>query len=61
VALLTAKSFRFHHGNALQPDLVQRFFHLVQFERLDDSLDLLHARPIPGGARASLYDCPARS
>src|SRR5579859_2562557 len=48
VALLAAKSLCLDHGDALQADFVQRFFHLIQFERLDDSLDLLHARSHPG-------------
>ena len=48
MALLAAESLRLDHGDALQADLVQRFFHLIQFERLDDGLDLLHARSDPG-------------
>jgi hypothetical protein len=40
---------------------VQRFFHLIQFERLDDGLDLLHARPNPGVPGPSIVWLPGSS
>ena len=48
VALLPSEPLGLDHRDALQAHLVQRFFHLIQFERLDDGLDLLHARSTPG-------------
>ncbi len=42
MALLPAEAFGFHDGYALQSNLVQRFFHFIEFERLDDSFDLFH-------------------
>src|SRR4051812_9446228 len=44
VALLPAEAFRLDHGDALQPDLLQRLFDLVELERFDDGFDLLHRR-----------------
>ena len=48
MAFLPAEALGLDDRDALQPDLVQRFLHLVQLERLDDSLDLLHLRHRPG-------------
>src|SRR5215469_13594531 len=48
VALLPPESLGLHHGDALQADLVQRFLHLIQLERLDDRLDLFHPPSAPG-------------
>src|SRR5262249_16804413 len=42
MALLPAKALGFGHGNALKSDLLKRFFHLVQFEWLDDGFDFFH-------------------
>src|SRR5512147_897775 len=39
MALLTAETLRLEHGNALQSELVERFLHVVELERLDDRLD----------------------
>src|SRR5229473_8652624 len=36
VSLLAAESLGLGHGDALQPDLLQRFLHLVELEGLDD-------------------------
>src|SRR5262245_55249997 len=44
VALLAAEPLGFNDGYALQADLLQRLFYLVELEGLDDGLDLLHAR-----------------
>lgn len=43
MALLAAETLRLDHGDALQADLLKGFLHLVEFERLDDRFDLLHA------------------
>src|SRR5882672_8250067 len=42
MAFLPAESLGLQHGDALQPDLVERVFDLVEFEGLDDRFDLLH-------------------
>lgn len=42
VALLMTESLDFRHGQALQPGLVQGLLDLVELERLDHRLDLLH-------------------
>src|ERR1700684_1757842 len=42
MSLLPAEAFRFEDGDSLDSGLLQRFLHLVEFERLDDRLDLLH-------------------
>src|SRR3569832_506665 len=47
MALLTSKSLGFRDRDALKPDFLQRFFNLVQLERLDDGFDFLHRLP-PG-------------
>jgi hypothetical protein len=48
MALLPPEPLGLDDRDALQAHLVQRFFHLIQFERLDDGLDFLHARQRPG-------------
>ena len=45
VPLLTAEALDLGHGHALQADLLQRLLDLVELERLDDRLDLLHRIP----------------
>src|SRR3546814_13801865 len=42
MALLPPKALGRGHGDAGDADLVQRLLDLVQLERLDDRLDLLH-------------------
>src|SRR5262249_38100972 len=42
VALLPSKALGLGDGDALQSDFLKRLLHLVEFERLDDGLDLLH-------------------
>ena len=42
MALLPAEALGLGDGDALDPDLVKRLLHLVELERLDDGLDLLH-------------------
>src|SRR3546814_16644744 len=42
VALLAAEALGLGQRDALDADLVQRFLHLVQLERLDDRFDLFH-------------------
>ena len=48
VALLTAKAFGFGNGDTRDANFVQRFFHLVQFEWLDDRFDLFHGFSLYG-------------
>jgi hypothetical protein len=52
---LPPEAFGFGDGDALQADLLQRFLYLVEFEGLDDCLDLLHriSFPWPAGGRAA--------
>src|SRR6266478_2752514 len=52
VALLPAKPLGFGDGNALQSDLLKRFFDLVELEWLDDGFDFFHRSP-PGHFRFS--------
>ena len=47
VALLAAVALGLQHGHALDAQLLQGLLHLVQLERLDHRLDLLHS-PRPG-------------
>jgi hypothetical protein len=42
MALLPAEAFGLGDGDALQPDLLKRFLHLVELEWLDDGFDLFH-------------------
>ena len=42
VALLPTKALGFGNGDTLQTDFLKRLLHFVEFERLDDCLDLLH-------------------
>src|SRR6185437_2511839 len=42
MSLLPAETLGFGDSNALQSELLKRFFHLVELERLDDGFDLLH-------------------
>ena len=51
VALLAAEALGLGHGDALQADLLQRLLHLVELERLDDRLDLLHRVVVSQAAR----------
>ena len=55
VALLAAEALRLEDGDALDARLLQRLLHLVELERLDDRLDLLHfgETPRPRGCRRS--------
>src|SRR5579862_802436 len=50
VAFLAAEAARFHDGDALDADFLQRLLHLVELERLDHRFDLfqssLHRRPL---------------
>src|SRR5262249_37741848 len=48
VALLAAETLGLGDGDALQADVLQRLFHLVEFEWFDDGLDLLHLAQISG-------------
>src|SRR5215831_13372176 len=48
MAFLAAEALRLGHGNALQPNLLQRLLHLVEFEGFDHRLDLLHRFSFPG-------------
>ncbi len=42
VSLLPAKTLGFGHRDALQSDFLERLFHLVELEWLDDGFNLLH-------------------
>src|SRR4029079_16012420 len=42
VSFLAAEALGLGHRDALQADLLQGLFHLVEFERLDNGLDLLY-------------------
>src|SRR6266850_8183913 len=48
MALLPAETLHLGHGQAGDPDLRERFAHLVELERLHDRFDLLHGFPPPG-------------
>ena len=43
MAFLAAETLGFHDGDALQSNLVEGFLDLIEFERLDDGFDFLHA------------------
>ena len=43
MALLPAEALDFDDGDPATPDLVEGVLHVVELERLDDRLDLLHA------------------
>ena len=49
VAFLPPEPLGLDHRDALQPHLLERFFHLIELERLDDGFDFLH----PGAALSS--------
>src|SRR5262249_52658586 len=51
VALLPPEALGLGHGDALQSNLLQSLLHFVEFERLDDGLDLLHWRFLPLACR----------
>src|SRR5581483_1443503 len=42
VPLLAAETLGLGHRDALQSDLLEGFFHLIELEGLDDRLELLH-------------------
>src|SRR5262245_17423240 len=42
VALLAAEALGLGHGDALEADFLQRLFHLIKLEGLDDRFDLFH-------------------
>jgi hypothetical protein len=48
MAFLASESLGFGDRDALQADLLQRFLHLIELERLDDGLDLFHVLSSPG-------------
>ncbi len=43
VALLAAETLCLDDGDALETDLLKRFFHLVELEGLDNGFDFFHA------------------
>src|SRR5688572_28095635 len=51
MALLAAEALGLGDGDPGHSDLVQRFLDLVELERFDDCLDLLHLIPCPGLVR----------
>src|SRR5262249_41409304 len=53
VSFLASKPLRLRDSDALQPDLLQRLLHLVEFEGLDPRFDLLHRVSSPGSPRAA--------
>src|SRR5690606_89762 len=48
MALLATEALGLGHGDALQSDLLKRFLHLVELERLNDRLDLFHSGKASG-------------
>src|SRR5258708_31079856 len=56
MAFLPAESLGFGHGDALQPDVLQRLLHFVELEGLYDRLDLFHlvTSPRPAGQQFRL-------
>ena len=54
MAFLPSTTLRFRNGNTLNTDLLQAFFHLIEFERFDDRFDLLH---IPIGSQTWIFVC----
>src|SRR5574337_1753839 len=56
---LPSEAFRFGHGNALDSGLLQRFLYLIELERLDDRLDLLHFRRNSARTRAVISPASA--
>jgi hypothetical protein len=46
MALLATESLDLGHRQALHPDAHERCFDLIELERLDDRLDLLHMPPL---------------
>src|SRR6516162_1955510 len=52
MSLLAAETFCLGHRNALQPNVLQRLLHLVEFERFYDRLDFFHLVTVsPAGRR----------
>jgi hydroxyethylthiazole kinase-like uncharacterized protein yjeF len=49
VALLAAEALHLDDGEALDADVLERFLHLIELERLDDGFDLLHVVRAPSG------------
>jgi hypothetical protein len=47
MALLTPETLGFGDRDTLESNFLERFFNLVQLERLDDGFDFLHRLP-PG-------------
>jgi hypothetical protein len=47
MALLPAEALNFRHRDAGDTDIVERFLHFIELERLNDGFDLLHANPQP--------------
>src|SRR3954447_1162382 len=47
MSLLPAETLGLGHRDALQPDLLQGLLHFVEFEGLDNRLDLLHRASFP--------------
>ena len=60
MAFLPPEPLRLQHRDALQANLVQRVLHLIQFERLNDSLDLFHARQARSGRASPGVRLPER-
>src|SRR5262249_9453917 len=46
MSLLPSEPLNFTNGEALDPDARERLFDLVEFERLDDRLNLFHIAPL---------------
>lgn len=47
MAFLAAEPLHFSDRDSRDPDFVKRVFHIVQLERFDDGLDLLHGASVP--------------
>src|SRR5512134_1024200 len=53
VPLLAAEPLDLGNGHAVDPDVVQGLLDLIQLERLDDRLDLLHGSPPRSGNQSN--------
>src|SRR5690606_1964874 len=49
MAFLAAEALGLGHRDALEPNLVERFFDFIELERLDDRFDFFHR--FPAGSR----------
>jgi hypothetical protein len=58
MSLLAAEPFDFADRETLDTDTRQSFFDLIELERLDYCLDLLHMTPLGNAGKAHLPSVP---